>query len=137
MPGEVVLVLLLVRTKLPLLNQSGRHHKERRGQEETMSTAGLEKLAATLQDSKAALDYRFRSLFALKGLASSPNQTKEVIDIIAKAFDNNDSALLKHELAYVLGQIQSEEAIRCLEGVLKDEAEHPMVRHEVRVCFIL
>jgi deoxyhypusine monooxygenase len=97
-----------------------------------MSTPALAQLASVLQDDKAALDSRFRSLFALKGLASSSiEQTKEVIDIISKAFDDNDSALLKHELAYVLGQIQSEDAIDCLESVLKDEAEHPMVRHEV------
>jgi len=97
-----------------------------------MSTPALSELASVLQNPTAALDSRFRCLFALKGLASaSPEQTKEVIDIIAKAFENNDSALLKHELAYVLGQIQSEEAIGCLEDVLKDEEEHPMVRHEV------
>lgn len=97
-----------------------------------MSTPALTQLATALHDPQASLDSRFRSLFALKGLASSsPEKTKEVIDIIAKAFDYNDSALLKHELAYVLGQIQSEEAIDCLENVLKDEAEHPMVRHEV------
>lgn len=103
-----------------------------------MSTPALEKLAAVLQDDKAALDSRFRSLFALKGLAgTSSEQTKQVIDIIAKAFENNDSALLKHELAYVLGQIQSEDAIDCLESVLKDEAEHPMVRHEVSIALSL
>lgn len=97
-----------------------------------MSTPALKQLAVSLQDAKAPLDGRFRSLFALKGLAtSSSGHTKEVIDIIAKAFEDNDSALLKHELAYVLGQIQSEDAIECLEGVLKEEAEHPMVRHEV------
>lgn len=103
-----------------------------------MSFPTLAQLATALQNGQAHLDSRFRSLFTLKGLASSsPEKTKEVIDIIAKAFNNNDSALLKHELAYVLGQIQSEEAIDCLESVLKDEAEHPMVRHEVRIMLFL
>jgi deoxyhypusine monooxygenase len=97
-----------------------------------MSAPVLTELSSVLQDPKASLDSRFRCLFALKGVASaSPDQTKEVIGIIAKAFENNDSALLKHELAYVLGQIQSEDAIGCLEEVLKTESEHPMVRHEV------
>lgn len=94
----------------------------------------LDKLAAALQNSSGTepLDARFRALFALKGLAATPADAKtpSVIEIISKAFDDNDSALLKHELAYVLGQIQSEAAIPCLERVLQDEAEHPMVRHE-------
>lgn len=97
-----------------------------------MSAPSLDKLAKSLQDPSEPLDARFRALFALKGLASAdkPEVTKSVIDIIAKAFVDNDSALLKHELAYVLGQIQNEEAIPCLEMILEDEQEHPMVRHE-------
>lgn len=41
------------------------------------------------------------------------------------------SALLKHELAYCLGQIKNETALPTLETVLSDEREDPMVRHEV------
>lgn len=95
-----------------------------------MAAPSFDKLAASLQDSSGnePLDARFRALFTLKGLA--PNDTQKVIEIIDKAFDNNDSALLKHELAYVLGQIQDERAITCLERVLRDVQEHPMVRHE-------
>ncbi|MCO5588132.1 hypothetical protein L7F22_042087 [Adiantum nelumboides] len=95
-----------------------------------MAAPSFDKLAASLQDSSGnePLDARFRALFTLKGLA--PNDTQRVINIIDKAFDNNDSALLKHELAYVLGQIQDEKAITCLERVLRDVKEHPMVRHE-------
>ena len=44
-----------------------------------------------------------------------------------------DSALLKHELAYCLGQIGNEKALPVLETVLGDMDEDPMVRHEVRV----
>lgn len=40
------------------------------------------------------------------------------------------SALLKHEVAYVLGQVQSAAAVDKLAEVLQDEAENPMVRHE-------
>jgi HEAT repeat protein len=38
------------------------------------------------------------------------------------------SALLKHEVAYVLGQVQSAAAVDTLATVLEDEAENPMVR---------
>ena len=44
----------------------------------------------------------------------------------------DDSALLKHELAYCLGQIGDERALSVLQDVLGDMKEDPMVRHEVR-----
>jgi deoxyhypusine monooxygenase len=42
----------------------------------------------------------------------------------------DDSALLKHELAYCLGQIKNPIALPVLERVLADKNEDPMVRHE-------
>ena len=44
----------------------------------------------------------------------------------------DESALLKHELAYCLGQMKNMNALPVLESVLADEKEDPMVRHEVR-----
>ena len=46
------------------------------------------------------------------------------------AFDD-PSALLKHELAYCLGQMKRTSALPVLETVLRREEEDPMVRHEV------
>ena len=40
------------------------------------------------------------------------------------------SPLLRHELAYVLGQLQDPTAIPALTGILDDEGEDAMVRHE-------
>lgn len=40
------------------------------------------------------------------------------------------SALLKHECAYCLGQMQDVRAIPALTAVLRDEAQDTMVRHE-------
>lgn len=45
------------------------------------------------------------------------------------------STLLKHELAYCLGQMKNTAALEILETVLTNEQEDPMVRHEV--CFVL
>jgi|SRR5258706_12964971 len=42
----------------------------------------------------------------------------------------DQSALLKHELAYVLGQMKNPSALPTLERVLRDLKEDPMVRHE-------
>ena len=41
------------------------------------------------------------------------------------------SALLKHELAYCLGQMKNTTALPILESVLANRQEDPMVRHEV------
>jgi deoxyhypusine monooxygenase len=46
---------------------------------------------------------------------------------------SDPSALLKHELAYCLGQMGDQSALSVLESVLKDRSEDPMVRHEVLV----
>lgn len=40
------------------------------------------------------------------------------------------SALFRHEIAYVLGQMQQEASIPQLTASLEDMAENPMVRHE-------
>lgn len=49
--------------------------------------------------------------------------------LICAAFTDS-SALLKHELAYVLGQIRNPIAIPVLNSVLADRSQDPMVRHE-------
>ncbi|KAG8733258.1 deoxyhypusine hydroxylase [Ceratobasidium sp. 423] len=80
------------------------------------------KLEATLLNTSGnvPLHARFRSLFTLKAL---PGQ--RTIDIISKGF-NDESALLKHELAYVLGQMGDPHAIPTLSDVLSNESEDPM-----------
>lgn len=79
------------------------------------------------------LDAQFRALFTIKSLSTSssdPATLPEGIRIIGQALSSSDSALLKHELAYVLGQMQDSRAIPTLKRVLQDVAEHAMVRHE-------
>ncbi|KAI7906986.1 armadillo-type protein [Cokeromyces recurvatus] len=73
---------------------------------------------------KVQLAERFRTLFTLKNIA-----TDQAIDIIAKAF-NDDSELLKHELAYCLGQIGNPRANGILTQILEDLNEPEIVRHE-------
>ncbi|KAF2121443.1 Deoxyhypusine hydroxylase [Lophiotrema nucula] len=75
---------------------------------------------------------RFRALFSLKYLASlqpPSEQTVPAIEAIAAAF-SSPSALLKHELAYCLGQTRNDAAILPLRNVLEDEEEDAMCRHE-------
>ncbi|XP_017290234.1 deoxyhypusine hydroxylase [Kryptolebias marmoratus] len=77
-----------------------------------------------LVDPGLDLTQRFRALFTLRNLGGA-----EAIEWISKAF-TDDSALLKHELAYCLGQMQDRRAIPVLTDVLKDRNQEPMVRHE-------
>ncbi|KAG1138050.1 hypothetical protein G6F37_012048 [Rhizopus arrhizus] len=71
-----------------------------------------------------SLAERFRTLFTLKNIADERS-----IEIIGKAL-KDDSELLKHELAYCLGQIGNPKANAILSEVLEDLNEHEMVRHE-------
>lgn len=89
--------------------------------------ANVEQVAVVgqvLLDPKQDLTRRFRALFTLRNIGGL-----EAISWISKAF-KDESALLKHELAYCLGQMQDTRAIPTLTSVLKDTREEPMVRHE-------
>ncbi|CAZ83985.1 unnamed protein product [Tuber melanosporum] len=78
-------------------------------------------------DNQENLALRFRALFSLKHLAR--NGSKPAIEAIANAFSSK-SALLKHELAYCLGQSADSYAAQFLQSILDTKSEDPMVRHE-------
>ncbi|KAL3117160.1 hypothetical protein niasHT_007563 [Heterodera trifolii] len=77
-----------------------------------------------LNDPSKSLSDRFRALFLLRSVKSD-----RAVHWICKCF-SDPSALLKHELAYCLGQMQNPAAIQKLISVLKDTEQEPMVRHE-------
>lgn len=92
-----------------------------------MSHISDEKILAignVLQDDNRPLKERFRALFTLRNIGGPI-----AIDCISKCF-GDPSALLKHELAYCLGQMQDKRAIDVLINVLEDVKHEPMVRHE-------
>jgi deoxyhypusine monooxygenase len=89
-------------------------------------------LRGILTSENEALARRFRALFSLKHLASlqpPTEQTVPAIEAIAAAF-GSPSALLKHELAYCLGQSRHDAAIAPLRAVLEHKEEDAMCRHE-------
>ncbi|CAI5951214.1 unnamed protein product [Closterium sp. NIES-65] len=53
---------------------------------------------------------------------------------IVEALETCSSALLRHEIAYVLGQLQNKTAAQALVRVLEDTSCHAMVRHEAAVA---
>lgn len=81
-------------------------------------------IGEVLSNDKRPLKERFRALFTLRNIGGPL-----AIELIGKCF-NDPSVLLKHELAYCLGQMQDEGAINTLISVLKDETQQAMVRHE-------
>ena len=84
----------------------------------------VEGVGSVLMDPTRDLAERFRALFTLRGIG-----TEEAIHQISRCF-GDPSALLKHECAYCLGQIQDCRAILILKAVLEDSSQEPMVRHE-------
>lgn len=93
-----------------------------------VSSAQMESLRSTLLNTSGniPLHERFRSLFMLKAVGGDP-----VVQILAEGL-SDPSPLLKHELAYVLGQLGNPSAIPILEDVLVNEKgmHCSMVRHE-------
>lgn len=67
---------------------------------------------------------RYKALFALRNLGG-----KEAVSALLSAMGDS-SVLLKHEVAYVLGQMQDQNAVQGLIAVLVCKEENPMVRHE-------
>nr|XP_060616693.1 deoxyhypusine hydroxylase-like [Anolis sagrei ordinatus]XP_060616694.1 deoxyhypusine hydroxylase-like [Anolis sagrei ordinatus] len=84
----------------------------------------IEQIGQVLADPSLPLTARFRALFTLRNVGGPA-----AIEWIGKAFAD-DSALLKHELAYCLGQMQDERALPILIAVLQDQRQEAMVRHE-------
>ena len=89
-------------------------------------------LRKVLISESAPLAHRFRALFSLKHHASEYPPTLltlPAIEAIAAAFPS-PSALLKHELAYCLGQTRNLNAVPYLRQVLDDKDQDAMCRHE-------
>ena len=86
--------------------------------------AKIEKLQKILNDQDESLFERYRAMFRLRDLG-----TDEACLALASGFDD-PSALFKHEIAYVFGQLCNPVTVPSLIKVLKDESEAGMVRHE-------
>ncbi|KNC77586.1 hypothetical protein SARC_09953 [Sphaeroforma arctica JP610] len=81
-------------------------------------------LGAQLLDTNLPLSTRYRVLFTLKGIGGD-----EAVKAISAVFED-ESELLKHESAYVLGQMQNMLAVDTLKAILRDQNQAPVVRHE-------
>lgn len=89
-----------------------------------ISESQISAIGKVLNNEERPLKERFRALFTLKNIGG-PRAIQEIHNCF-----KDPSALLKHELAYCLGQMQDSRAISILVDVLKDTTQEPMVRHE-------
>ena len=94
------------------------------------NAAPLAALRTQLLDRDAALFNRYRALFALRDAV--PKEGVAAIDALCTCLGrgSGESALLKHEIAFVLGQLEHPAAEDALCDAVKRGDEHGMVRHE-------
>ncbi|KAK4849015.1 hypothetical protein QYF36_019840 [Acer negundo] len=86
--------------------------------------SSVAKMSELLLDEEKGMYERYAALFAFQN-----NGGEEAVSAIIDSLGAK-SALLKHEVAYVLGQLQNKAASAALSNMLRDVNEHPMVRHE-------
>jgi deoxyhypusine monooxygenase len=85
----------------------------------------VEQLKKELIDANAPLFGRYKAMFSLRNLAN-----EEAVLALCEGFQEEKSALFRHEIAYVLGQLQHPASAPSLQKVLLDKEENAMVRHE-------
>jgi len=89
-----------------------------------MKNGRLEEWSMKVLDEHQPMFERMRAVFSLRNDGSD-----EACLALCQGFSSS-SALLRHEIAYVLGQMQNEHALTALIERLCDINEHVMVRHE-------
>ncbi|EHK99606.1 putative Deoxyhypusine hydroxylase [Glarea lozoyensis 74030] len=91
----------------------------------------IESLEKNLLDTKVPLFLRYRAMFSLRDLASPPDLPTATPAVLALAKGFSDpSALFRHEIAFVFGQLSHPASIPALTAALSDLKEESMVRHE-------
>lgn len=84
----------------------------------------VDQLQRALMDTSLSLFQRYRAMFSLRNI----NSNSSALALVTGLKDR--SALFRHEIAYVLGQMELPVAIEGLRDALVDINEHRMVRHE-------
>ena len=88
----------------------------------------IKRLGEILRDQSVPLKARNRAIFSLRSSAGTDMNLAGIKEIYSALKD--ESALLKHECAYCMGQMGSSEAIPLLVEVLHDTEQEVIVRHE-------
>jgi deoxyhypusine monooxygenase len=91
------------------------------------SGPSIDQLRSCLLDLDQPLPKRTHAAFYLRTMATT--EAAEVISLALK--DRRNGSLMRHELAYILGQMQITSIDKVLISLLSDETEDILVRHEV------
>ncbi|CAL8076099.1 unnamed protein product [Calicophoron daubneyi] len=105
---------------------------------EPASRPPCDKLRDMMMDPKLPLYTRYRALFSIRDCVlegelhhpTNPEAFNKPAGMLAEGLAAPGSALLRHEVAYVLGQLTIKDTVPQLERCLRLTTEHPMVRHE-------
>ncbi|KAI0985429.1 hypothetical protein GJ496_005446 [Pomphorhynchus laevis] len=91
------------------------------------SSKDLTFLGDLLSDKNASLFDRYRAMMALRNIES-----KESIEILCNEMhkQRDGEALFRHELAFILGQLQHPVAVNALIETLANKNQHYVIRHE-------
>jgi len=87
--------------------------------------SSIEDIGKILRDPVAPIALKVKALFEARKHAGQP-----AVDALIGGLTSSKSTLLRHEIAYVLGQVQHSGAIQTLTKLLEDTSEDEMVRHE-------
>ncbi|OCF30701.1 deoxyhypusine hydroxylase [Kwoniella heveanensis CBS 569] len=90
------------------------------------ASSSIPSLRTDLLNTKLPLFERYRAMFALRDFGAG---SKEAVEALADGF-GDASALFRHEVAYIFGQLSSPYSIPSLLSRLRDAQEDDMVRHE-------
>lgn len=88
-------------------------------------TNNVDELKEILLNEDDSLFNRYRAMFSLRNL-----RTKDAVLALGAGLLKGRSALFRHEVAFVLGQLQNEHSIPFLVENLQNLDENEMVRHE-------
>mmetsp|Transcript_3537 Transcript_3537/g.7083 ORF Transcript_3537/g.7083 Transcript_3537/m.7083 type:complete len:358 (+) Transcript_3537:57-1130(+) len=90
------------------------------------ATKSMVELGDILCDASLDIFDRYRAMFSLRNIGG-PDAVAQLCRALTH---DTSSALLRHEVAYVLGQLQHPDSVEALEESLRRTDEHSMVRHE-------
>jgi len=89
----------------------------------------FETLVQSLDDPSNPIGMRMRAAYHLRHEHSE--RPAQVVDALSKGLlEERHGSLMRHEFAYVMGQLRDERCCETLEGVLQNENDNVMVRHE-------
>ncbi|CAG7838068.1 unnamed protein product [Allacma fusca] len=92
---------------------------------ESADASNIAELQDLLLDPKTSLYNRYKAMFTLRNIGNEP-----AIRALCEGLKDSTSALFRHEIAFVLGQMQSPYSTEALAECLAKLDENEMVRHE-------